>query len=149
MIAPFPTTTRQQIFEMIEQDGRDITFYVVDSTIPCPTCSLDPITNTSTDSYCPTCSGVYWIDTLSGWTVNAHVFWGKSENKDWETGGVIDNGDCSVKFIYSGGYEDIVHSSQYVVVDSRNMNVDRIILRGVPEINRIIVLLKEKEKQDG
>lgn len=146
MIAPFPTNTREIIEDIINEDGRDVTFFVVDSLTPCPTCYLDPITNTATDSYCPTCSGEYWIPTYSGWTVTAHVTWGKSEDRDWQTGGMIDNGDCTVKFIHSGWYEEIVHSSQYVMVDDREMDVEKIILRGVPEVNRIIVKLKEKER---
>jgi hypothetical protein len=146
-LPPFPTTTRDQINEMIQMDGREVSFYVIDTISGCWLCSLDPITNTSTDSYCPVCSGEYWLETFSGWDVTAHVTWGKSESKSWETGGMLDNGDCTVKFIYSGGYEEIVHSSQFVIVDHREMDVDKIILRGVPEINRIIVSLKEKERQ--
>jgi hypothetical protein len=148
MIAPFPSNTRETINDIINEDGRPVSFYVVDTISACPLCSLDPITDTSTDSYCPECSGVYWIYTYSGWDVTAHVTWGKSENRAWETGGMIDNGDCTVKFIYSGGYENIVHSSQYVMVDNRRMNVEKIILRGVPSVNRIIVSLREEEK-DG
>src|SRR3990167_8512846 len=108
MIAPFPQNTRVTIEAIINEDGRDVTFFIVDSQIPCPVCDLDPISNTSTDSYCPTCSGEYWINTYSGWTITAHVTWGMSEDRAWETGGMIDNGDCKVKFIYSGVYEEIV-----------------------------------------
>ena len=145
MIAAFPQT-RETINSIINEDGRDVTFYIVESKSGCQDCSLDPITDTSTDSFCLTCSGEYWIPLFSGWTVTAHVTWGKSESRSWETGGMIDNGDCTVKFIYSGGYEEIVHSSQWVDVDGRYMNVEKILLRGVPEVNRIVVSLKEKER---
>lgn len=147
MIAPFPSNTRDVINDIINEDGRPVSFFVVDTVTACPACTLDPVSDTSTDSFCPTCSGMYWIYTYSGWEVVAHVTWGKSESRAWETGGMLDNGDCTVKFIYSGGYEDIVHSSQYVIVDGREMDVERIILRGVPEVNRIIVSLKEKERE--
>ena len=145
-IAPFPNNTRQQIEEMIEQDGRPVTFYIVESTTECPMCSLDPISNTSTDSFCPTCSGEYWIPVYSGWTITAHVTWGKADNRAWETGGMLDNGDCSVKFMYSGAYQNFVEISEYAIIDSRIMDVQRVIPRGVPEINRLIVELKEREK---
>ena len=131
---------------MINMDGRQVTFYVVESQSECPICNLDPITQTSTDSFCPVCSGEYWINHYSGWDVTAHVTWGTSENRDWRTGGMIDNGEVSVKFMYSGIYEELVHSSQYVVVDDREMDIKRILLRGIPEVNRIIVVLKEKER---
>jgi hypothetical protein len=147
MIAPFPQGTREIINSMINEVGREVTFYVVESLAFCSVCDLDPITNTSIDSYCTTCSGEYWIPTFSGWNVTAHVTWGKSENRAWDTGGMLDNGDCTVKFIYSGGYEEIVHSSKYAIVDNREMDVEKIILRGIPEVNRIIVSLKEKERR--
>ena len=146
MIAPFPTTTREIIEDIIDEDGRAVSFYVVGSRTGCSVCSLDPITDTSTDSYCETCGGGYWINTYSGWETTAHVTWGKSESRAWETGGMIDNGDCSVKFMHTASGEMIVYSSEYAIVDEREMDVEKVILRGVPEINRIIVLLKEKEK---
>lgn len=145
-IAPFPTNTRTQIEEMINQDGRNITFYVVEEYTECSVCNYDPITDTSTDSFCETCSGEYWIPTYSGWTVKAHVTWGKHDITDWETGGMIDNGECSVKFMHTDSAEETVHSSQYVLVDDRTMDIQKLILRGVPSINRIIVLLKERER---
>jgi hypothetical protein len=147
MVARFPSNTKETITSIINQDGRVVSFFVIQDRVACPTCSLDPITDNSTDSFCPTCSGVYWLETYSGFDVVAHVTWGKSESKAWETGGMVDNGDCTVKFIYSGThYDDIIFSSQYVIVDRREMDIDKIILRGVPEVNRVIVALKEKER---
>lgn len=141
----FPNNTREQIEEIINQIARDVTFYVVESLSGCYSCELDPITNTSIDSYCEICSGEYWIPTYSGWTVSGHVFWGK-EHQGWVTGGQIDGGDCLVKFMHTQAAEDVVHTAEFVIVDGRVMDVDKITLRGVPEINRILVTLKEKEK---
>jgi Zn finger protein HypA/HybF involved in hydrogenase expression len=132
---------------MIGMDGRPVTFYVVDSVLACPDCNLDPITDTSTDSFCPTCSGEYWIPTYSGATMSGHVTWGKSESRAWETGGMLDNGDVTVKVMHTAEREEIIHSSQFVVVDDREMDIKNILLRGVPSVNRIIVALKEKERQ--
>ena len=151
MIPTFPSAaqTRAIITEIIQQDGRQVTFNVVASLSGCWNCTLDPISDTSTDSFCPICSGVHWIPTYSGWDTVAHVTWGKSEDKDWQTGGMIDNGDCTVKFMHTPEAEAIVHAAEYVVVDDRIMQTipGGIILRGVPTINRVIVKLREKEQE--
>lgn len=132
---------------MIQQDGREVTFFTATYS-GCPVCSLDPISDTSTDSFCPTCSGLYWIPTYSGWSTIAHVTWGTLDNKGWESGGMLDNGDCTVKFIYSGYMQDILDNTEYVIVDEREMDVQPgTIFRGVPDINRVIVKLKEKERE--
>lgn len=147
-LTPFPANTKDLIEEMISYDGREVTFYIVATLSGCPDCNLDPVSDTSTDSFCPTCSGVYWIPTYSGWNTIAHVTWGTLDNKNWETGGMLDDGNCQVKFIYSGWMQDIIDNAEYVVVDDRVMDVQPgIILRGVPEINRVIVKLKEKESE--
>lgn len=146
LIAPFPANTRQYVEAIINQIARDVTFYIVDTLSGCSLCSLDPISNTSTDSFCPLCSGEYWIPTYSGATMSGYVKWGQSEHKDWETGGKIDNGDCIITVLHTAERESIIYSSEYVIVDDREMNFKDIILRGVPQINRILVVLKEKEK---
>jgi hypothetical protein len=146
MLPPFPSNTRDLIEQMIDYDGREITIYTVTSLSGCYNCNLDPVSNTSTDSWCPVCSGEYWIPTYSGTDIKAHVTYGAVENKDWVTGGMIDNGQIQVKFMHSAELEEIVHDSKFFVVDGREMNVSKIILRGVPEVNRILVQLKEKER---
>ncbi len=146
MLPIFPTNTEELIGQMIDMDGRIVTFYTATFS-GCPICSLDPVTDTSVDSYCPVCSGTYWIASYSGWDVQAHVTWGTLDNQNWETGGMVDNGECTVKFIYSGWMDSIIHDAEYVVVDDRTMDVQPgIILRGIPSINRVIVKLKEREK---
>lgn len=131
---------------MIQMDGRIVTFYVIDSLSGCPVCSLDPITNTSTDSFCTTCSGEYWIPVYSGWEVQAHVTEGRVDNKQWTTGGIIDNGEISVKFMHTASGEMIANTAEYVVVDGRIMVIQPgITKRGIPEVNRLIVYLKERE----
>lgn len=146
MLPLFPDNTREIITDIIDMIGRDVTFYVVTSISGCSLCSLDPVSNTSTDSFCPTCSGEYWIPTYSGWVTTAHVTWGRSEDKQWVTGGMVDDGTVTAKFMHTADAEEIVHNAKYVIVDDREMDVVDIILRGVPAVNRIIVKLKEKEK---
>ena len=147
-IAPFPApaVTKEIITAIIHEIGRDVLFFYPTSLSGCNLCSLDPVTNTSTDSFCPLCNGEYWIPTFSGVTMSGKVTWGKSELKGWETGGLVDTGDCQVTVIHSDYVEDIIFSSEYVVVDNRELNVKDIILRGVPSVNRILVVLKEKER---
>jgi hypothetical protein len=146
MLPQFPLTTRDTIEEIISQIGRDIDFYTVVSVSGCPDCNLNQLTDTSTDSFCETCSGVYWIPTYSGSTMEAHITWGQLDDKSWQTGGMIDNGECTVKVMHDADREEIVNNTEYVVVDGREMDVVNIILRGAPEINRILVKLKEKER---
>ena len=146
MLPVFPSDTRIQIEAIINMIGRNVTFYVVETISGCYSCELDPISNTSIDSYCEVCSGQYWIPTYSGWDVKAHVLWGHSEDNEWSTGGIVENGDCMVKFMHTPSGEMIVHSSKFVEVDGRTLNVSKINIRGVPEYNRILVTLRERER---
>lgn len=149
VIAPFPapTNSRETIQAIINEIGREVTFYVVETVSGCSLCSLDPITNTATDSFCPSCAGEYWLPIYSGVVYSGKVTWGKSEEKEWATAGLLDNGDCVVTIMHTPEAENIVYSSEYVIVDRREMDVKNIVLRGVPEINRMLVVLKEKEKE--
>ena len=147
-IAPLPSIAkmRETVEAIIGQVARDVLFYYPTSLSGCNLCSLDPITNTSTDSFCLQCGGDYWIPTYSGVTMSGKVTWGKSEDKDWQTGGLIDTGDCLVTVLHSTQTENVIFSSEYVEVDGRELDVKDIILRGTPAVNRILVALKEKER---
>lgn len=145
-ITPFPNNTRDIIEEIIHEIGRDVEFFYVFSSMGCPICTLDPVTNTSTNWNCPTCSGDYWIDTFSGVTMSAHITWKFNYLNEWETGGIDIVGDARVKVMYSPEREDIVNRTEYLVVDNKIMNVEKITLLGAPAINRIVVDVKEKEE---
>lgn len=140
----FPVDTAQQIEEIIDQIGREVDFYTATYS-GCLACNLDPLSDTSTDSTCPVCSGLYWIPTYTASGIVSHVTWGNLDDKSWQTGGMIDNGECTVKFMHSDEREELVNEAEYVVVDDREMDIKNIILRGVP-VNRILVRLKEKER---
>ena len=142
----FPSNSRDYIEEMINQIGRQITFYLVESWSGCYNCSFDPISETSTDSLCPVCSGNYWIPTYSGMELTAHITYGKVDEKAWVTGGLIDDGTVNVKVMFSGNVADNINNSEYVIVDGREYDVINVDVRGVPEVNRILVKLKEKER---
>lgn len=143
----WPSNTRAVIENIIDAIGRDVTFYTVTlSGCPYPGDSLDPVTNTSTNSFCPVCSGKYWIPTWSGTDIKAHVTWKYADLNNWQTGGYVFQGDGIIKIMYSGPYMDIVNATDYAIVDGKTVDIEKITLLGVPTINRIILDFKEREK---
>ena len=150
MSITFPTNTADVIDEIRGAIGRSITFYVV-TVSGCQACTLDPITNTSTDSFCPVFSGVHWIVTLSGAAINAHIIWGNVDSLGWYPGGQTLEGDCRAQIKYTLPNITIVDSvfenqsiyGAYIDVDGKHMEIKNKVLRGVPEINRILIDLKE------
>lgn len=146
MIITFPTNTKNIIDSIRNAIGRSVEFYIAEYT-KCPSCELDIITNTSSDSFCPTCSGVGYLITYSGTVVNAHITWGFSEQVGWVSGGTLDEGDCRVQIEYSIVNRDLVENSDYVVVDGRKMEIKQPHYRGTPAINRILIDLLEREKE--
>lgn len=149
MIISFPSNTENVIADIIDTIGRDVTFYVATlSGCTYSGCSLDPVTNTSTNSFCPVCSGNYWIKTYSGYTTKAHVTWKFADLNNWDTGGYVFNGDGIIKVVYSGNMLDIIESTDYAVVDNKQVSIEKITLLGVPTLNRIICDFKERENTD-
>lgn len=126
--------------------GRVVTFYTVASSIACPDCSLDPITNTSTDPFCTVCSGIHWTPVYTASGIKAHITWGNADQLNWVTGGQFFDGDCRVQIKYTSEHLEIADNARYLVVDNKELTIKSKILRGVPEINRIILDLLEKEK---
>jgi hypothetical protein len=144
----WPTVKDKEVTDAIRGAiGRDVTFWTIASTSGCSQagCDLDPITNTSTNSFCPVCSGAYYIYTYSGSIINAHVTWGYSEQMGWVTGGQLDEGECRVQIEYTPANVIIVDSTKWVTVDNRTMQIVKKIYRGIQLINRILIDLIEKE----
>jgi len=142
----FPAGTEDIIDSMRNAIGRDVTFNYIESTIPCSACSLDPVTNTSDNAFCLVCSGEYWIDTISGYTIIAVVTWSPSDRPQWETGGTIAQGDCLIQVKLTDEIEEILLKTKTVVVDSRIMEIKKPLRRGVQTLNRILLSLIEKER---
>lgn len=128
--------------------GRIVKFYIVDTTTPCPLCNLDPITNTSTDSFCPTCSGVFWLYTYSGVSISGHVTWRYVDQFNWVTGGQLFDGDCLVQIKNTPENVTVLDATKWAVVDDKKMQVTKKVFRGVQPINRILISMIEQEK-DG
>jgi hypothetical protein len=143
----WPSNTRNVIESIINTIGRNVTFYSATlSGCTASGCSLDPITDTSTNSFCPVCSGEYWIPTWSGDDIMAHVTWKFSGEDEFHTGGTVFLGDGIIKVMYSGPYMNIINSADYVAVDGKQVDIQRVTLLGVPSVNRIVLDFKERSE---
>lgn len=147
MSITWPDNTVTVIDDIRGAIGRSVDFYTIASTTPCPLCNLDPITNTSTDSFCPTCSGMFWLYTYSGVSVSGHVTWGYADQMGWATGGQIYEGDCRVQVKYTVANLNLVENAKWLVVDGKKMSIVKVIYRGVPTVNRILLDLREEGKE--
>src|SRR3990172_1997576 len=146
MTIVWPDNTADITDEIRDAIGRDITIYRTVSGIPCPdpTDSLDPVTNLSTNQFCPTCSGVYWINTASGLVVTAHIIDKALNTPLWQAGGFIVEGDITAQIKYTVASIDAVENSSHFVVDEKEFIMKSFLLRGVPIINRIIISLLKR-----
>jgi len=140
----FPSNTEEIIDAIRGAIGRDVYFYIIDTTTPCGVCNLDPVTNTSTNSFCPTCSGNFWIYTYSGVSISGHVFHGPQDFANWQTGGILYEGDCRVQIKYTPEHVTVLDQTKWVEVDDRRYSIENIAPRGVKDINRLIINLQEE-----
>ncbi len=147
MSITWPSDTTTVIDDIRDAIGREITIYQTTSGIPCPAsgCGLDPVTNLSIDSLCVTCSGYYWINTVSGLAVTAHVRLKNVDTPIWTVGGFILEGDAQFQIKYTTANIEAVDSMEYTEIDGKTFVKKDISLRGVPTVNRIVVALEEKE----
>lgn len=142
----WPANTTEITDEIRSAIGRTVVFYS-EIKSDCPACSIDPITDTSTNSFCPTCSGIGYLITYSGTELIAHVTWGYSEQLGWVSGGTMDEGDCRVQIKYTIANQTVVDNTSYLVVDNRQLEIKKRTLRGVPAVNRILIDCIEKERE--
>ena len=151
MTITWPSNTTDIIDQIRGAIGRDVTFMQKVGQTECTAsgCGLDPITGESVNSWCTVCSGMYYIPTYSGVTVSGHVSWKGAEQLGWVTGGQLDEGDCTVQIKYLDTTDEMIRETFYVVVDSRRMEIVKVIPRGVPSVNRYIISMIEKEVEDG
>lgn len=145
---PIPNHITNIIDDIRGSIGRLVGFTVLDSTTPCPVCTLDPVTDTSTDSFCPVCSGVYYIKVVSEVTVSGHVTWKDADRVAYYSAGTVMEGDARVQIKYSTKNLDIIDRTEFVTLDSRKMQIQTVTPLGVPELNRIAISLIEEEKNE-
>jgi hypothetical protein len=143
----FPNDTSSIIDQIREAIGREVIFYT-ETRVPCSGCSLDPITDTSINSFCPICHGIGYQVSGEDTPVLAHITWGNSDNLAWQVGGKIWTGDVRFQISYTVINKNLVDTCKYITVDNRKVGVKDIILRGVPSLNRILVdcILEENQK---
>lgn len=145
MTITFPTNTADIIDQIRGAIGRDVNFIYVAGNTPCPTCSLDPITNTSTDSFCPTCSGYYFIPVISGFVTSGHITWGKSEMLNWQSGGQLFDGDCRVQVKYTSEILNVISKTKFLQVDGKELEIKKTNYRGVKDLNRVLLDCIERD----
>ncbi len=144
----WPTGTVTVIDNIRDVIGRDITINVTVSGVPCTASGcgvLDPVTGLSTNQFCSTCSGLFWINTISGFVTKAHITWGDAERSLWETGGTVLDGDCLVQVKYTIASVDAVDNAKNFIVDNKILVKKSVDFRGVPEINRMLITLEQEE----
>ncbi len=141
------TTTIQEIINAI---GREFTIYTKTSGTPCPNClasgSYNPVTKTSTNSFCPICQGSYFLNIPSGVTLTGHVKWNTGEAPIWKPGGIVPEGDCTITVLYASGIENKIKNSVKFEVDEKILTLKNYRTRGVPTINRFIINLIQEPK---
>lgn len=135
-------TTTEEAIRSVLADDVIINFKVTGSG--CYACSLDPITNTSTDPYCNVCEGVYWLNTSSGYSTTGHVRWTRGEIPAQYTGGKLPEGDCQVTFTLASGIKYIVENSNSFIIDEKKLTLKGYTLKGKPQPNRLKVILTQE-----
>lgn len=130
-------------------------------TIKTPTrnaCSLclpsgyyNPQSDASYWTKCPVCAGAYWLNTMVSTEVLARVHWTSDEAAAVTPGGKYYVGDARAHVDPS--YHTLMQQAQdggTVVIDGQEMTIVKINPKGVPEINRIeIILLGVGTKRQG
>jgi len=146
MVITFPAHTRQVINAIRGAIGRPVYINVDVSSSGCSTCSLDPINNTSTDAFCPSCSGVFWFVTTEDITTSGHIRWAPFDKPQFEPGGIVYNGDCIVTIENTTANLAAIKRSNYIITDGKKLVLDKYTVRGVPALNRIRLFLLEGER---
>jgi hypothetical protein len=127
--------------------GREIEIHYTNSGVVCPTCSQDTLTGRSIDPFCITCGGEGYITTPVVASAIAHVRWTNAGNSYNSPAGKIDTGNCIVTLEYDATLPSIIKASDYFLVDDTKLYFIDYDLRGVKEINRIVVKLQEDPRE--
>jgi hypothetical protein len=137
----FPST-RDTINEIRDAIGRGVIFFT-EVKEDCPACTLNPLTQKSLDPFCLVCSGEGYLTSYTETTISGHISHNPSEGLLWYGGGYIIDGDCRVQIEYTEENVEVINTCKYVRVDGKNYRIAHQTKRGVQEINRILLDLKE------
>lgn len=146
MIISFPEDCAEIIDAIRSGIGREVLF-VTEQKETCSGCGINPITNSSTNPFCLTCSGLGYIITYSGTAVLAHITHGKLDERNWVTGGEIDDGSVRIQIKYTLENLGLAENSNYVYIDNERYKINKVIKRGFKEINRIILDLSQEDEE--
>jgi hypothetical protein len=135
----WPTAQEVEVIDAIRGAiGREVTF--VTSTLSgCYACTLDPVSNTSTNSWCTVCSGKYWIATYSGTLVSGHITWGQSDILNWYSSGQQFDGDVRIQVKNTVANLSLIDNCDWIQVDDHCVEIKKRTLRGVQTLNRILL----------
>ena len=147
MIAKFPENAKDIIDEIRKQIGRVVTFVYASGVYPCTAsgCSLDPTTGLSTNSFCTTCSGKYWIPNILNSGILAHITWGDFNRLALEFPGYDAEGGVRIQIEYTDEHDFIVKNCRYIVADGVELEIKDVGYRGKPTVNRIIINARQRE----
>lgn len=147
MIVAFPSDYSDQIDQIRNTYGRNITINIPVSGIACtePGCDLDPVTGFSTDQFCDVCEGDYWLNTVSGYLVKARILYKGVGTPLWNPQGFVPDGDVQVRIAHSDTHLGYVETAETFEVDDKTYILKDYDLRGIPDPNRIVVALVQKE----
>jgi hypothetical protein len=134
----FPKDTKSIIDQIRTVIGREVYFFT-ETSITCSACSIDPITNNSTNPFCNVCGGKGYIYTNIVTVISAHITWAGLDVLNWPSGGQIFQGDCGLQIEYTDANLTLADTAKYVIVDTRKVEINKKILRGVPTLNRILL----------
>jgi len=139
----FPSNTTEIIDAIRSGIGREVVFYTEYKTV-CSACGINPITDTSTNPFCLSCSGEGYITTLSGTNVLAHITHYPMDNLIWVTGGQIEDGDVRLQIKYTDENWTLADTAKRVLVDDVLYRIKNKTKRGFQQLNRIIILCDEE-----
>lgn len=140
MTITFPSNCREIINEIRGVIGRDVIFNtIVLSECTASGCSLNPITQTSTNPFCPNCSGSYFLETYSGVSISGHCSWKPAEKLSWLPGGQQFDGDVRIQIEYNTDNLSVLEDTDHIIVDGRKVEIKQTTYRGFKDLNRILV----------
>ena len=142
----FPSNTHEIINKIRDAISRPIIFVIVTSSTICPVCSLDPITGDSDNSFCEICGGEYYIPVYDEIVVSAHINWGQVDDHNWMSGGMIYDGSMNAQIELTDANNILADTAVCVLIDDKEFEIKRKMLRGVKSLNRILLSLIESEQ---
>jgi hypothetical protein len=144
----WPSNTKEIIDKIRGTIGRDITIHYPSSGITCSACATDPFTGNSIDPYCTVCGGDGIVTSGLEITISAHILWNRTNSHYNATAGEIFTGDCKATIDRDiDNIITIIETADYFLVDDEKLYLESYDPRGVQEINRLALQLKQDPRE--